>query len=565
MIVIRRFNNVCKIVRGSPSKVTRALKFADTTAKFTPSYRDGSWDGTVLFYDWKTRTFPTGLLPDVEAYLQSKNRKYKIKSKKRKPVSLDKFEADCLDGVTLRDYQYEGAKAMIAAECGWLWDATNAGKTEEMTAIIQHLLREMGGSAIVLVPNAGLCLQTAKRVKELVGGEFSVGAYGGGIKRTGDITVATAQTMILAVPSYIKGLRRRTKGKSKKRLNRELNELLQRANIIVIDEGHHASADTWKHLLGYSPARFRIGITGSFRDVHRGEGESIRDVALRAYVGPLVRRIKNSHLIKRGISARPVIYCISDAGVYAKDHTASMYYRDKHGRTRRDSRGQPVLRPGTVRFKEEIDALLSDANYNSAIVAIAESMSAGGLKPLVLTNYVSHVAELERLFVKRGNLKPLSVWGDVPATQRLKNIDRFNTRDDAVLIGSTVFDEGMNVPAIGCLILASGGKSLRQSLQRIGRALRKKKGDINMVAVVDMTADNGTLLAKHTDARLAIYADEKFKIVAVDDLARFLRKASRGWRGLLGKARYAKERARTKRLSEREAARALSSGARSKP
>lgn len=560
MIVIRRFNHVCKIVRGSPSKVTPALKFADPTAKFNPAYRDGSWDGRVLFYDWKTRTFPTGLLPDVEAYLQQKKRPYKVKQKKHVPVSLDRFEPDCLDGVTLRDYQYEGVRAMIQAERGWLWDATNAGKTEEMAALIQHLLREQGGSALVLVPNAGLCLQTAKRVKELVGGEFSVGAYGGGAKRIGDITIATAQTAITAVPAYIDNLRRRKRGRTSRRLNKELNELLQRVNVVVIDEGHHASADTWKYLLGYIKARFRVGITGSFRDIHRGDGESVRDIALRAYVGPLVRRIKNSHLIKRGISARPVIYCIADAGVYAKDHTASMYYRDKRGRVRRDAQGLPIIRPGTIRFKEEIDSLLSDANYNSAIVAIAEQMAAGGLKPLVLTNYVTHVAELERRFNKRGNLKPLSVWGDIPATQRLKNIERFNHRDDTVLIGSTVFDEGMNVPAIGCLILASGGKSLRQSLQRIGRALRKKKGDINMVAVVDMTADNGKLLSKHTDARLAIYTDEKFKVVAVDDLAKFLKKASRGWRGLLGKERYEKERARTKRLSEREAARSLSSG-----
>lgn len=564
MLVIRRRDNVCTVVRGNPSKVTRALKFADPSARFSPAYRDGAWDGTVLFYDWKTRSFPTGLLPDVEAFLQRKNRAYSIKQKKRTPISLESFEAACLEGITLRDYQYDGAKAMMQAERGWLWDATNAGKTEETAAMLLHLLREAGGKAIVLVPNAGLCIQTAKRIKELIGGEFSVGAYGGGSKRIGDITVATAHSVIMGVPDYIESLRRRTKGKSRRRLNRELNELLQRANTIIIDEGHHASADTWKYILGYSNARFRIGITGSFRDVHRGDGESVRDIALRAYVGPLVRRIKNSHLIKRGISARPIIYCISDAGVYAKDHTASKFVRDKRGRIRRGADGEPLMRPGTVRFKEEIDALLTDGNYNSAIVAIAEHMAAGGLKPLVLTNYISHVRELERRFTKRGNLRPLSVWGDIPANQRIKNIERFNERDDAVLIGSTVFDEGMNVPAIGCLILASGGKSLRQTLQRIGRALRKKKGAINMVAVVDMTADNGALLQKHTDARLAIYFDEKFKVVAVDDLAKFLKKASRGWKGLLGKERYEKERARTKRLSASEAARVPSSGTRSK-
>lgn len=564
MIVIRRRDNVCTLLKGNPSRVTKALKYADPGARFTPAYRDGIWDGTVLFYDWKTRTFPTGLLPDVEDYLQSKRRAYKIKQKRREPVRLDSFEPDCLEGITLRDYQYEGVKAMIAAERGWLWDATNAGKTEETAALLLHLLREQGGKAIVTVPNAGLCLQTAKRIKELIGGEYTVGCMGGGRKTIGDITVVTAQTLIMGVPDYIESLRKRTKGRTRRCLNKKLRDLLLSANVIVIDEGHHASADTWKYILGFSPARFRIGITGSFRDVHRGDGESIRDVALRAYVGPLVRRIKNSHLIKRGISARPIIYCISDSGVYSTDHTASKYKRDKRGRVIRDIDGQPLLRPGTIRFKEEIDALLADGHYNSAIVAIAEAMNEGGLKPLVLTNFVSHVAELERLFKKRGALRPLSVWGDVIASERIKNIERFNSHDDSVLIGSTVFDEGMNVPAIGCMILASGGKSLRQTLQRIGRALRKKKGDINMVAVVDMTATNGALLQKHTDARLSIYFDEKFTVKAVDDLAKFLRKARTGWKGLLGNERYEKERARTKRLSEKEAAQAQRSGTPSK-
>lgn len=562
MIVIRRRDNVCTLLRGSPSKITAALKYPDPAARFSPAYQSGTWDGRVLFYDWRTRTFPTGLLPDVEAYLEQKSIRYKIKQKKREPVSLANFEPGCLDGVTLRDYQFEGVRAMIAAERGWLWDCTNAGKTAELAALLLHLLRETGGTAIVVVPNIGLCLQTAKSLQAMIGGEYRVGAFGGGVKCIGDITVSTAQTLISAVPAYIEKLRKRAHGRTHRRLNKPLNELLQRANIIAIDEGHHASADTWKLILGCSPARFRIGITGTYRDSSNRDtdGESIRDIALRAYVGPLVRRIKNTHLIKRGLSARPIIYCVSDAGVYVNDHTADKFVRDRNGMVKKDASGYPIFRSGHVRYKEEIDGLLSDRHYNSAIVEIAENMAAGGLKPLILTNYISHMRELEKLFLRSKHLRPLCVWGDVPGEERFATIRQFNDRDDAVMIGSTVFDEGMNVPSIGCLILVSGGKSLRQLLQRIGRALRKKKSAINMVAVVDMTADNGDLLRKHSGARIDTYASEGFKMTAVTNLSEFVLKASRGWKGLLGKKRYEKERMRTKRLSEKEAARAPISG-----
>jgi superfamily II DNA or RNA helicase len=560
VIVIRYRDNVCTLLKGNPSRVTNALKFDDPGARFVPAYQHGGWDGKVLFYDWKTRTFPSGLLPDVEAYLQSKQRPYRVKRPKRKPVPTDTLEADCLEGITLRDYQHAGAKALLEAERGWLWDATNAGKTPTIAAALLHVHRHLGGKQIMMVPNSGLCIQTARELKNLIGGECTVGSVGGGTRRIGDITVVTAQSLIMGVPAYIESLRQRTKGRTRRRLNTELRDLLLSANMIVIDEGHHASAETWKLILGFAPARLRAGLTGSFRDVHKGDGESIRDVTLRAYVGPLIRRIKNSYLVNRGFSARPIIYCISDAGVYATDHTADKFMRDRKGRPIRDDNDRPVFRDGKVRFREEITSLLNDSHYNSAIVSVAEAMNAGGLKPLILTHSITHLQTLVQMFRKRGVLRPISVWGDIPAADRVKNITQFNERDDAVLIGSTVFDEGMNVPAIGCMILASGGKGLRAILQRIGRSLRRKKGSVNMVAVVDMTATNGDILQKHSDARLDVYFAEKFTVKAVDDLGRFLRKARRGWCGLLGKKRYAKERERTRRLSEKEAVPPQASG-----
>jgi superfamily II DNA or RNA helicase len=74
---------------------------------------------------------------------------------------------------------------------------------------------------------------------------------------------------------------------------------------------------------------------------------------------------------------------------------------------------------------------------------------------------------------------------------------RARTGEIDVLIGTTIVDVGVDVPSIGMVILAGGGKAEIQLRQRIGRGLRAKKNGPNVTFIVDFTDDAQLDLRDH--------------------------------------------------------------------
>ena len=85
---------------------------------------------------------------------------------------------------------------------------------------------------------------------------------------------------------------------------------------------------------------------------------------------------------------------------------------------------------------------------------------------------------------------------------RDETIDSFKKGYTNVLI-STLLSEGIDIPEISAIILASGGKSEVAVIQRIGRALRPDP-KFNNAIVVDI-ADKGRYLGEHALIRYSLY------------------------------------------------------------
>jgi superfamily II DNA or RNA helicase len=73
-----------------------------------------------------------------------------------------------------------------------------------------------------------------------------------------------------------------------------------------------------------------------------------------------------------------------------------------------------------------------------------------------------------------------------------------------VLIGTTILDVGVDVPAVGHICLAGGGKAEVALRQRIGRGLRAKKVGPNVAFVTDFEDSQNLHLRGHAQQRLAI-------------------------------------------------------------
>ena len=86
-----------------------------------------------------------------------------------------------------------------------------------------------------------------------------------------------------------------------------------------------------------------------------------------------------------------------------------------------------------------------------------------------------------------------------------------------VILASTIFDLGIDIPELNALVLCGSGKSTIRALQRIGRVIRflpNKK----YAAVVDFY-DQVKFLKKHSQLRADIYSSEDgFKVILCKEM-----------------------------------------------
>jgi len=103
------------------------------------------------------------------------------------------------------------------------------------------------------------------------------------------------------------------------------------------------------------------------------------------------------------------------------------------------------------------------------------------------------------------------IHGSDTTDVRMSALNNMRLGDGGVYIASPIFDEGVDVPALDCVILAGGGKSHIKLLQRLGRGMRKKEGE-NVLHVYDFIDNTNQYLYNHSLARMQTYEQEGFDV-----------------------------------------------------
>ena len=509
-LVIRYTYSRCKIVQGDPSVLRQVLSCRDPRARFRKGFRFGGGGGDERFsvYDWRNKTFPTGLLDKVETRCRDRGVPLRVINRpKTRPIDTTGVTPDLLHGISLRAHQFKALLVSLAEERGFLWIATNGGKTEIIAAVASVLRDKENFRTLVIEPSKLLLIQTAERLKKRLGRGVEIGMVGDGHRGYGaDIVISTFQT-----------LSRRL------RTDKDLLNMLKSCQCIIIDEGHRSAAASVRKILDSSPARIRLAVTGTMRTKH-----AVNDFIRRAYIGPCLMKVSNHYLMKKGYSAHAVVFAVTDQSMFHCDFTApAKVYR----------RGALVDVDPLERSKQESDSLVQHAPYNKAITEAATSLVDGGLKPLILSASIAHVKLLTSMCEQAG-LRAYLLWGNVPGHERVARIKKFTHDPKGVLIGSSVLDEGADVPVIGSIILADDVKNVRQVLQRVGRGVRAKGDELNAILVLDFSASCGYYIAKHALERIQIYEEERFEVHEVTNFSKWLDQARSGWKSLLGSERY---------------------------
>jgi len=416
------------------------------------------WDGYHRFYSDVKQIFPSGLVNFVLARCEKLGidvNYYDLRGVPQAPPShVPSYD---LTDFQPRDYQKQASRLAVKQGRAIIHAATNAGKTEIAAMIIQYL----GLETLYLVHTNELMIQTKQRFEER--GIQGVGIIGGGQHDPRRVNICMIQTLY------------------RYRSTPEVRELLRSAQVLFIDECQHLAAQSYYKLVMACGAYYRYGLSGTpfKKDIF----SDMRLLGATGSVLPL--QISNELLIKEGHSAIPYIvaldipttFVLSNPKTYAAVYKA--YIMENEGR-------------------------------NRTIVRASETLVGQGRKVLVIVRQIAHGEALLKMFQEQNQVLAEFVSGESGYEVRGEILDRFKKGMVDVLISSTIFDEGVDVPQIDAVVLGVGERSPIKLLQRMGRGLRKKEH--NYLTIVDLNDQDHRYISKHTQERLSIYQQEGFKV-----------------------------------------------------
>jgi superfamily II DNA/RNA helicase len=144
--------------------------------------------------------------------------------------------------------------------------------------------------------------------------------------------------------------------------------------------------------------------------------------------------------------------------------------------------------------------LVGDPSRNRRLLELVEDRVAAGRRVLVLSDRVEHC---KRLAAELGDIAEPLV-GALSKKKRADVLARAQAGTLRVVTATSVADEGLDVPGLDCVILATPSKNVAKVQQRVGRVCRPAPGKAQP-EVLDLVDDWGPA-ARMARARRALYA-----------------------------------------------------------
>jgi superfamily II DNA or RNA helicase len=295
--------------------------------------------------------------------------------------------------------------------------AQGAGKT--VTAILDA--KRLGGRTLFVVHTRDLVTQAYEKFRELWPG-VPTGLFFEGVHDT------ETHNLVASVQSIAK----------------HLSDFKPEAcSYLVIDEAHHASAETYQRVLKYFSPRFTLGLTAT---PDRADGQSVLEV-----FRDCAHRLSLREAVERGELVP--IRCVR-----VKTNVDLSKVRYNQIQYNRRDIEETVVVPG--RDKLIVDTYLEHVP---------------GRKAVVFCVNVRHGEDLAERFRKSG-VAARSVSGRLPTAERQGYLQAFREGKLRVLCACDILNEGWDCPDVEVLLMARPTLSRVIYLQQLGRGTRKAPG-----------------------------------------------------------------------------------------
>ncbi len=334
-----------------------------------------------------------------------------------------------MTGIRLYDYQEDMKqrilRSFVSCRSVMAQMPTGTGKTVVLAAVVLSFLRVRDGGAVWIVAHR----------RELVEQ----------VRNTVDRMLAHVAGEEAAV-----SLKGRVKVLSIQWLSRHLADMTgEQPSLIVIDEAHHALANTYQSLWDVFVGAKFLGLTAT---PCRLDGSGFTDL-----FDALVTSFSISKFIGMGR-----LSLFDYVGI--KDDSEDAALVESLAKRGVD---------GDFQVKEMGQVL----NNRRAIERLYDSITryAKGKKGIVYAVNIEHAREIARYYSEMGR-KAVAIDSHTPKRERDCLIEDFKVGRTDVLVNVDIFSEGFDCPDVGFIQLARPTLSLARYLQMVGRGLRVTKG-----------------------------------------------------------------------------------------
>lgn len=482
-------------------QVQAMLSYVVEGAEHHEAFKAGHWDGRSTFFTLADYTFPAGFVRLIQFKLEKLGHRVGI-VKKPLPAPLG-AEKPLIDefGYTDDRYDYQPDTVHRLVKYGQMIAqvATGGGKSRIANLTVARIKRKnlFLTTRGVLMHQMHKSFRKALRYRAANGEpelkQSFVGVLGDGTWHPSDyINVGMVQTFAAKLkdpdPRWAPA-----KKQAHLRERQEVIALLASFELVILEEAHEARGDSYYEILRHCRnAHYRLSLTATPFMSEDAEA----NMRLMACSGPVAIKITEKMLIDRGILARPFFKTLVTK--YVADKAAIEAWGD-----REDKRVSTILGRGSSWQRAYRLGVVFNRWRNERIVDECARSARLSLPAMVLVQHKDHGELLCKMLRERG-LSAQFIFGEHEQSERESALNALGKGSLQVLIGSTILDVGVDVPAVGLVALAGGGKAEISLRQRIGRGLRSKKSGPNVALILDFFDDFNFHLKSHSIQRRQI-------------------------------------------------------------
>lgn len=321
--------------------------------------------------------------------------------------------------IVLRDYQKDVVRRLSEAwrthKSVMVQMPTGTGKTHVLASVVRDFIREDNGHVWIVAHRRELVAQI----------EETVAKYG--------IRTDSADVDVLSIQW----------------LARHWDDMKEKPRLIIVDEAHHALADTYMELWRIYPEARKLGMTATPCRMNRRGFTDLFDVLITSWS-------ISEFIVKGQLSLFDYVSICSDS--------EEQRLIDSLGKRGAD---------GDYQVKE-MNAVL---NRHQSIERLYMSLDrfARDKKGIVYAISIEHARQIARYYSLHG-VDAVAIDSKTPVAERKRLVRDFKEGKIKVLVNVDVFSEGFDCPDVEFVQMARPTLSLAKYLQQVGRGLRRVEG-----------------------------------------------------------------------------------------